>query len=108
MGVKNGLAGIEAGPDWRSPVADRMYIPTADGGRCITDAVAETYHLVNIARSLANQPALAPKEGARFHFSLPGSVQGFRPEETPKCRGTVTVDKTNGETIAHAPAARFR
>ena len=45
MGIKNGLAGIEAGPDWRGPVADRLYLPTADGGRAITDAVRETYPL---------------------------------------------------------------
>src|SRR5690554_4616500 len=33
MGIKNGLAGIDAGPDFRGPVADRLYLPTADGGR---------------------------------------------------------------------------
>jgi hypothetical protein len=39
LGIKNGLAGLNKGPDWRGPVADRMYLPTADGGRAITDAV---------------------------------------------------------------------
>ncbi len=39
LGIKNGLSGIDAGPDWRGPVADRMYLPTADGGRAVTDAV---------------------------------------------------------------------
>ncbi len=40
LGIKNGLAGIDnGGPDWRTPVADRMYLPTADGGRAISDAV---------------------------------------------------------------------
>ena len=29
MGIKNGLAGIDAGPDWRRPVADRLYISAA-------------------------------------------------------------------------------
>jgi ADP-ribosylglycohydrolase len=77
LGIKNGLAGIDAGPDWRGPVADRMYLPTADGGRAITDAVAETYHVVNIGRALQGQAPLRPKQGARFHFELPGSVQGF-------------------------------
>src|SRR6202022_137191 len=28
MGIKNGLSGIEAGPDWRGPVAGPMYRPT--------------------------------------------------------------------------------
>jgi ADP-ribosylglycohydrolase len=91
MGIKNGLSGIEAGPDWRGPVADRIYIVSADGGRAVTDAVRETYGLVNTARALAKADPVAPKGGARFHFSLPGSVQGFRPEDSTECRGTVTV-----------------
>ncbi len=97
LGIKNGLAGIEAGPDWRGPVADRLFLPTADGARCITDAVRETYSLVNSARGLAGLPPTLPKNGARFHFSLPGSVQGFQPEDSPGVRGTVTADNQNGK-----------
>jgi ADP-ribosylglycohydrolase len=81
MGIKLGLKGIEAGADFRGPVADRLYLPTADGGEAITDAVRETFHIANIGRALAGAPRLAPKDGARFHFSLPGSVQGFLPED---------------------------
>jgi hypothetical protein len=78
LGVKNGLAGIDASPyDWRGPVADRLYLPTADGGRAITDAVRESYEIVNMGRALSGEGPLAPKAGARFHFSLPGAVQGF-------------------------------
>lgn len=83
LGVKNGLAGIDSSDyDWRGPVADRLYLSTADGGRAISDAVIETYHVVNAARALAGKDALAPKNGARFHFSLPGSVQGFESATT--------------------------
>ena len=78
LGVKNGLAGIDGSDyDWRGPLADRLYLSTADGGRAISDAVIETYHVVNAARALTGLKALAPKHGARFHFSAPGSVQGF-------------------------------
>jgi hypothetical protein len=94
MGIKIGLAGIDAGPDYRRPVADRLYLPTADGGRAITDAVTETYHLVNSGRTLAGLGAVAPKNGARFHFGLPGAVQGFRSEDrivTPGARGVEMV-----------------
>ncbi len=78
LGIKNGLEGIDNSPyDWRGPVADRLYLATADGGRAITDAVIETYEVVNIGRALAGELPLAPKDGARFHFELPGSVQGF-------------------------------
>jgi ADP-ribosylglycohydrolase len=81
MGIKNGLIGIDKGPDWRGPVADRLYLPTADGGRSISDAVREAYQIVNIARSLNNLHELKPKEGARFHFELPGSLQGFSTDD---------------------------
>jgi ADP-ribosylglycohydrolase len=77
MGIKNGLAGIGDSPDWRGPVKDRLYVPTADGGRCVSDAVIESYKLVNINRKMNGKSFLRPKNGARFHFELPGSVQGF-------------------------------
>ena len=98
MGIKNGLAGIEAGPDWRGPMADRLYLPTADGGRAISDAVIETYHIVNIERALAGEAPVAPKGGAHFHFQLPGAVQGFMPEDSIESRGTVTVENVMGHS----------
>jgi ADP-ribosylglycohydrolase len=99
MGIKEGLAGIEAGPDWRGPVADQLYLPTADGGRAISDAVSETYHIVNSGRALAGLTPLAPKDGARFHFELPGSVQGFRTDESVDSRSSVQVENTAGHSV---------
>lgn len=98
LGIKNGLAGLDTGPDWRGPIADRLYLPTADGGRAITDAVAETYRVVNIGRALASQPPVAPKDGARFHFELPGAVQGFQPEDSVESRGTLTLENVAGHS----------
>ncbi|MBN1933903.1 MAG: ADP-ribosylglycohydrolase family protein [Anaerolineae bacterium] len=98
MGIKNGLVGLEMGPDWRGPVADRLYLPTADGGRAITDAVAETYHIVNVGRALAGQSSSAPKGGARFHFDLPGAVQGWLPEQSSESKGTLTVENVAGHS----------
>ncbi len=100
LGIKNGLAGLQAGPDFRGPVADRLYLPTADGGRSISDAVTETIHLVNAGRRLAGQEPLAPKHGAQFHFDLPGSVQGFQPENTTETQGTVTVENVTGHSAS--------
>lgn len=97
LGIKLGLRGLEAGPNWRGPVADRLYLPTADGGRAITDAVAETYHIVNSGRALAGQTPLSPKNGARFHFSLLGSVQGFQSEDLT----TLTLDNFEGRLALH-------
>ena len=77
-GLMLGLDGIEAGPDWRGPVADRLLISSADGGNGINDAVRIAYYVANLGRRLAGEaPLPLPKDGARFHFSLPGSVQGF-------------------------------
>jgi len=91
MGIKNGLAGIDRHVDFRGPVADRMYLPTADGGRCITDAARETYTVVNIGRALRGLKPVLPNEGVRFPFSLPGSVHGFVEEDSPEARGLLTV-----------------
>jgi len=100
IGIRNCLAGFENGPDWRGPVADRALIPTADGGRCVTDALTEAYHVINIGRALAGLPPEAPKNGARFHFEAPGAVQGFMPEESPETRGVASVSNAAGHSHA--------
>ena len=80
---------MSTGPDYRGPVADRMYIPTADGGNAITDAVTQTVRLVNTARAMQGQDPIAPKDGARYHFDLPGSVQGFMNDDSVEARDVV-------------------
>ena len=82
MGAMLGLEGIDARGKWRGPLADRMLISSADGGDAINDAVRVSARLVDLGRKLAGAPPLpAPKGGAQFHFSQPGSVQGFAPVE---------------------------
>jgi len=97
LGIKDGLSTFDKGNDWRGPVADRLYMPAADGGRSITDAVIETQHVVNIGRALAGEEPRAPKNGARFHFEFPGSVQGFRPGEEATKLENVAGYCQNGE-----------
>ena len=101
-GIKNGLAGLEDGPDFRGPLSDRLYLPTADGGRAITDAVTESLHVVNIGRALRQEPRHAPKNGARYHFELPGSVQGFMADESVDSRGTLTLENVSGHSMSGA------
>jgi ADP-ribosylglycohydrolase len=80
MGAMLGLEGIGAGRDWRGPVADQMLISSADGGGAINDAARVSARLVDLGRRLKGLSAVPPpKDGAQFHFSMPGSVQGFRP-----------------------------
>jgi len=97
-GIRLGLAGINAGPDWRGPVADRLYLPTADGGSAVTDAVRETYKITNIGRALQGLPDLHPKREARFHFELPGSVQGFTAEESAETSHILSLENVTGHS----------
>lgn len=77
-GIMLGLEGFDTGTDWRGPIADRLYLSTADGGRGVGDAAQMALWLNGLARRLAGLPPLPdPKNGAQFHFALPGSVQGF-------------------------------
>ena len=96
LGVRNGLLGIDCGPDWRGPLADKIYLPTADGGRCITDAVREANFLSKAARRLRGLEVIPAKDGARFHFEMPGSVQGFVRGEL----GQVLVKNVEGHSLS--------
>ncbi|MCW5943548.1 MAG: ADP-ribosylglycohydrolase family protein [Fimbriimonadaceae bacterium] len=75
MGIRGGLDAVA--DRWREPVRDRMYLPTANGGRCVTDAVREAERVVRAGRTLAGETHASPKDGARFTFHHPGSAQGF-------------------------------
>jgi len=108
MGIKNGLAGIEAGADFRGPVADRMYLPTADGTHAITDAVRVAYRIANLGRRLAGLPPDAPKGGVRFHFTPRGSVQGFRPEESDAPGAEMAVASGSGHSMGGGRSLALR
>ena len=110
LGIKNGLQGIDRGPDWRGPVADRLYISSADGGRAISDALIEAYHIANIGRALSGETPILPKDGARFHFDQPGAVQGFRTvPEAPDCQEILSAENVLGHSRKgkHSLALRF-
>jgi hypothetical protein len=99
LGIKNGLAGIDSGPDWRGPVADRLLISSADGSRSVTDAVCVTYEIARIGYALGNfSPPASPKNGARFHFELPGSVQGFKVDRTHGGPSSVSLRNVEGHS----------
>ncbi|KAI6080658.1 ADP-ribosylation/Crystallin J1 [Hypoxylon rubiginosum] len=79
IAIMHGLKAFENGPDWRGPVADRAFISSADGGYSINNAARIAYDIANMGRRHRGlDPLPPPKDGAQFHFSLPGSVQGFR------------------------------
>ena len=68
LGIKNGLQGIDNGPDWRSPIKDLMYCPTANGGQTMTDALTESYKIINIARGMNGESAVYAKKWCAFSF----------------------------------------
>lgn len=94
LGIRNGLSTLRSGRDWRTPVNDRMYLPAADGHRGVLDAASTALELANLGRALAGEAPRTPKDGARFHFDLPGATHGFAPSELcPK--GAVVASSDN-------------
>ncbi len=77
-------------------------MPTADGGSCVTDAAREAVRIANAGFLTQGKPALRPKDGARFHFELPGSMQGFRVEDSAECRGTALLKNVDDHSTAGA------
>ena len=74
-GIRLGIEGINAGADFRGPVADLMYVVTSDGGSVVTDAVLETKKIVEAAAKMRGEN-LSVSE-SRYTFEYPGAVQGF-------------------------------
>ena len=93
-GIRLGIEGLATGPDFRGPVADRLYVVGADGGECVTDAVIETRRVLRARAALGGLAYEAPK--ARFAFEFPGSVQGFEPCPLhPGAQGITAVGNLN-------------
>ncbi|NKB99554.1 MAG: ADP-ribosylglycohydrolase family protein [Pseudomonadales bacterium] len=97
MGIKNGLPGIDAGlTDWRGPIADRIYVPTADPSWGISDCVREADAIIEAGVRLSGDTYEPPKNGAQMHFSYPGSTQGF------------TVTQGEGEIVNEQHSGRHQ
>lgn len=97
VAIMHGLQCFEGGPDWRGPLADRVLISSANGGYSINNAARLAYDIANLGHILAGHNPLAlPKEGAQYHFTLPGSVQGF------------TVNPAKAATVAQSRDRRGR
>lgn len=97
MGIRNGLDGIDGKIDWRTPFADICYLPTADASGGVSDAVAQAQRIVQIGSELNGESFSRPKNGARYHFSYAGSVQGFRGTQ---CEVTNQANKDGSRSLA--------
>ena len=107
MGIKNGINGIDLGlnkgADWRGPVADRIYIPTADPTWGISDCAREAVEIINSGRALAAEERWQPKGNAPFHFEFPGSVQGFTVTS-----GTGEIENVEGHSMLGQRSLRIQ
>lgn len=78
-GIRLGLDGINAGADFRTPVADLMYVVTSDGGSVVSDAVLESKKIMKVAAALKKEHVEISSK--RYTFEFPGALQGFAPCE---------------------------
>ncbi len=65
--------------DFRTPFADRLLLPTADGTDSVTDVLRHSRIVAAIGRRVMQaEPAPAPKGGALHHFEMQGAVHGYQ------------------------------
>ncbi len=93
LGVRGGLETFEGGPDWRGPFADRVIIPTADGGAYATTASALTERIQRSATRLRNG---STSRTPRFNFALRDSVQGFQIDPRFESRNLGMISNDDG------------
>ena len=102
-GVRFGLSAIPS--RWREEVADRLLVVTAEGGRCVRDAVQETRDILRASATFRGEAA--PKPRPRFVFEFPGSRQGFAAcPDAPAGAGEIQIidDEQPGLRLCYAVA----
>jgi len=86
MGIKNGLKAIDSAPHLREPLADRLFVSSAEGWRGVTEAAALADEIVRAGHQLSGLEYVPPKRGAQYHFEYPGSRQGLVAEDAARAR----------------------
>ena len=108
IGVMHGLKGLEGGPDWRGPLADRALISASDGGYAVNDAARLAYDIANLGRQLADLAPYAASQGRR---AIPLYVAWQRARlhgGTRFCSTRPAVDRAGRQIWAPALALRFK
>jgi ADP-ribosylglycohydrolase len=110
MGIKVGLDGIDEDYDFRSPFADRILLPTAEGARLTSDCLEEALRVARMGRRIMGWPDLeAPKGGAWHHFCMPGSRHGYMVEPSDRgMPGTGAVHNVEGPKGGRMLEINFR
>jgi ADP-ribosylglycohydrolase len=107
LGIRNGLEAIEACPDLRRPHRDLMFLSSADGGRAISDAAREAVYLANLHFQMNGAPTIHPRDGARYHFALPGSLQGVHAVTEEGLSRSVRLENVPDGGVSRALAVSF-
>ncbi len=102
MALVVGLEGICRSYDFRTPVADRIVVPTADGTNAVTDCLTESRRIACIGRKIMGWPEV--RHAHWFDFGEPDAAQGFMPEAT--ARG-VKVEQLLSASQASSLAFRY-
>ncbi|MFD0714513.1 ADP-ribosylglycohydrolase family protein [Paenibacillus sp. GCM10027626] len=106
-GIRLGLEGIGRGADFRGPVADLMYVVTADGGSVVTDAVKETHKIIEASYRLKGRDYKAQHK--KFSFDFKGSMQGFAPcPQADAAMAAVELSNCNESSNQNGLFAKFR
>ncbi len=95
MGVLLGLDKICEEYDFRTPFADQVYLPTAEGTYSNTDCWRIAQHLGRILDLLEDRPPAKPQ--AWLDFAAPGAVHGFRPGSSPCPGNKLSLANPRGE-----------
>ncbi|MDD4818169.1 MAG: ADP-ribosylglycohydrolase family protein [Victivallaceae bacterium] len=99
-----GLEHLNDGFDFRSPFADRIFLPNASGSGAVTDCLQVAAEISAIGRKIMGMPeAEPPKGGAYHHFSMPGSLHGYMAES-----GGAAVDNYRSQLRIRAGAGAAR
>ena len=97
-GIRLGVDALTQEIDYRTPVRDRLFVVTADGGEGISDAMRETRKIVRAAAKTQGASLEIPAE--RFAFEYRGSMQGFEPCPVLGARADAHLSNPNGEGLA--------
>ena len=81
VAIMHGMKSFER-TDWRGPVGDRAIISSANNGYSFNNAARITLDLVNMGRVRVGQKPLNQPKSSQYHFTLPGSTQGFASSST--------------------------
>ncbi|ORY28942.1 ADP-ribosylation/Crystallin J1 [Naematelia encephala] len=97
MGIIHGIDSLSGeGYDWRGPIADRAIISSSLNGYSINNAARIALDLTNFGRRLADKAPIPQPKNSQFHFTLPGSVQGFQVSEGSNAKVSQAVDRNDG------------